>query len=187
MTNTIQEAVLPLVNEEDGDAGLLNYIDAVEQPIVLQDSDLEVVRIQRDVQGNVVVATTRKLPNLRFHLGDLLLEVVGSGMAVVGSLDQPLRLVLTGIRFLKTINKLTTIDVRKEDAEMLIAIFRLAQELKQVRVDDLDAVLPAGWDAARIAISLERLELLACIELTMEGITLNETILVQQRDESKVV
>lgn len=174
-----KEAVAALIAEENGEALLLNYVEDVET-IELADSALEAVRIQRDVQGNVVLATTRKLPNLRFRLGDLLLETVGTGMSVAGSLDQPLKLVLTGIGFLRSVRKMATLDIKKEDAEVLIALFRLTQEEAVVRVDDLLAVLSGDWDEGRVARSLEILEMLACINVEMSGITLNETIMVQR-------
>ena len=182
MTNTVQEAVGPIIGEQGGDERLLDYVDGVGEAIELQDSGLEVVRVQRDVAGNVVLATTIKLPNLRFRLGDLLLEAAGTGVAVAGSLDHPLRLVLTGLRFLRAVRKLAVIDIRKEDAEMLIAIYRVAQEEARVRVGDLPVMLSAAWNESMVARSLERLESLACIELRMEGIVLNETIIVQRVD-----
>ncbi len=181
MTAMGKESVATLIAAEDGDALLLNYVEGVDT-IELADSDLEVVHIQRDVQGNVVVATTHKLPNLRFRLGNLLLESVGTGMSVAGSLGQPLKLVLTGIRFLRSVRKMATLDIDKEDAETLITIYHLAQEEDVVRVDDLLTVLPEDWNEGRVARSLEKLELLACIELSMDGITLNETIIVQRLD-----
>jgi hypothetical protein len=181
MSKSIQETVAPLISQQDDDR-LLNYVDAVAEAIELQDRGLEVVRIQRDKAGNVVVATMRKLPNLRFRLGDLLLEATGSGMAIAGSLDKPLGLVLTGIRFLRSLRQMATLDVRQEDAEMLLAIFRVAQEKKIVQVDDVPALLSAGWDEASVARSLERLERLACIEIGMAGIVWHETIMVQAVD-----
>jgi hypothetical protein len=77
---------------------------------------------------------------------------------------------------------MATLDVRKEDAEMLLAIFRVAQEKEVVQVDDLPALLSAGWDEASVARSLERLEALACIEIGMAGIVWHETIMVQRID-----
>lgn len=179
MTGIEKEAVATLLAAEDGDALLLNYVEGVAT-IALADSDLEVVRVQRDAQGNVVIATTRKLPNLRFRLGDLLLEAVGTGMSVAGALDQPLKLALTGIRFLRSVRQMATLDIGKAEAEALLAIYRLTQEETVVRVDDLLLALPGGWDERQVARSLEKLELLACIELGMDGITLHETIMVQR-------
>jgi hypothetical protein len=186
VTSTVQEALAPLLSEEDGASGLLHYIDAVEGTIALANSDLEIVRIQRDRDGNIIVATTRKLPNLRFNLGDLLLEAAGGGLMAAGAMGHPFPLVVAGLRFLRAVRKLSTLDIRQQDAEMLIAIFRLTQEAaftnRRVRVDDLSSLLADKWDAAGIARSLERLELLACIEMGMEGIILNETIVVSQME-----
>lgn len=179
MTDTLTTLILPIINNENGDATLLNYLDRIDKSILLPDDGLETIRIKRDGDGNVVFATTQKLPNLRFRLGDLLLETSGTGLSMAGSLDKPLGLVLTGIRFLKTLRKLSTIEVEKEDAEMLIAIYVLIQEEKRVHVGDLPALLPSNWSEAKIAVSLERLERLACIELKMNNIILNETILVR--------
>ncbi len=183
MTNLIEQAVAPLIAAEDSDERFLNYVDAVDGAIVLQDDELEVVGIKRDTAGNVVVATTRKLPNLRFNLGELLLEVTGTVVLAAGSIDKPLKLALTGIRFLRTLGKLSTVEIGKGDAEVLIAVFRLAQEETVVRVGDLPGVLPAGWDEVKVALSLERLERLACIELGMDGIVVNEVIVVKGEGE----
>jgi len=182
MTNSVQESLGLLVSEQEGDQQLLEYIDTFNETIELQDSGLEAVRIQRDVGGNVVLATTVKVPNLRFRLGDLLLEAGGTGAAIAGLLDHPLRLVLAGIRFLRAVRQLATLEIRDKDAELLIAIFQLAQEEAGVQVGDLPMMLSASWDERQVARSLERLETLGCIELGMEGIIMNETILVQQVD-----
>jgi hypothetical protein len=168
--------------QADGDTGLINYLDLFEEAIVLPDDGLEIVRIQRDIHGNVIVATTQKVPNLRFRLGDLLLESLGTGMSVAGSLEQPLKLALTSIRFLRALRKMATIDIGRAEAEVLIAIYRLAQEEAIVRVDDLLAAVPGNADEGQLARTLENLELLACIQLGMDGITLNETIMVQRLD-----
>ncbi len=181
MTNSIQQAIAPLIAAEEGDERLFNYVDAAVGNINLQDDGLEVIGIQRDKAGNVVVATSLKLPNLRFRLGELLLEATGSGVAIAGSFDKPIKLVLTAIRFLRSLHKLATLDIGKADAEMLIAIFRLTQEEGTVQVDDLPAMLGEGWDERDVALSLERLDRLACIELKMDGVVLSETIVVQNQ------
>ena len=178
----VQEVLTPFLDDEDMESGLLNHITEIEDGGIPIDSALETVRIQRDRAGNVVLATTQKLANLRFNLGDLLLEAAAGGVTAAGGLGQPLRLVVAGLRFLRAARKLATLDISPEDAEMLIAIFRLTQEEGKARVDDLPQLLPAGWDAADIAGSLERLELLASIELESDKIVLSETIFVQQRD-----
>ena len=180
MTASVQETVAPLIAAEEGDERLLNFIDPVSAAVELQDSGLEAVTIQRDAAGAVVLATSVKLPNLRFRLADLLLEAAGTGLSLAGALDHPLALVITGLRFLRTVRGLAALPVRAEDAELLIAIYRLAQEERRVQPADLPPLLPAAWDEARLARSLERLERLACIELRMEGIFLNETIIVQR-------
>ena len=84
-------------------------------------------------------------------------------MAAAGSLDAPWKLLLVGLRFLRTIRKLSTIDIRKDDAVVLVAIYRLSKEETIVRVDDVLSVLPDSWHEAKLAQSLEKLEELACI------------------------
>ena len=158
------------------------YIEELVEPVALADTTLEVVRIQRDLDGHVVLATTQKLPNLRFNLGELLLEAASGGVTAAGAWGQPARLAVAALRFLRAVRKLSTLDIRREDAETLITLYRLSQEKKLVRVDDLLAAAPPGRDEAWTARSLERLERLGCIELRMDGIVLHETIIVQRQD-----
>ncbi len=49
-------------------------------------------------------------------------------MAAAGLLENPVGLAFTGIQFLQSIRNLATLDIKKEDAELLIIIFRIAQE-----------------------------------------------------------
>lgn len=163
-TTQILYSKLTLLKQKDeqGIKGTVQQID-----IILND------------EGDITVATTLKIPNLKFHLREFLLESTSSAIAASGSLNSPIQLTLVGIRFLQKIHKLATIDIDKDDAEILLAVHKLVKSNEIVSVDSLIEVLDDNKSKPKIAKSLEVLENLSCITLTMDEIILNETIIIR--------
>lgn len=137
------------------------------------------VRVLLNSRGTIAVATTRKVPNLRFRLGEVLVEVVGYGIGLPGKLQNPIAAVLSTLSFLRNLNKHATITLDSGDAELLITIFRLTRDREVLDLDALHTATPEVPEARR-AEALERLEGLACITLGEGMVQMNETIIVQR-------
>lgn len=137
------------------------------------------IQILLDSRGTITVATTRKVPNLRFRLGEVLLETVGYGTGIPGNIQHPITALLSTLSFLRSINKLATIEVDRGDAELLITLFRLTRDREVLELDALITATPAMPEQIRTE-ALERLERLACITLEEGTVQLNETIIVQR-------
>jgi hypothetical protein len=137
------------------------------------------VQVLLNARGTIAVATTRKVPNLRFRLGEVLVEVVGYGIGLPGKLQNPIAAVLSTLSFLRSLNKLATISLDSGDAELLITIFRLTRDREVLSLDALSSATSELQEPQRIA-ALERLERLACITLGEGTVQMNETIIVQR-------
>ncbi|NTU85434.1 MAG: hypothetical protein HGA45_39785, partial [Chloroflexales bacterium] len=46
------------------------------------------------------------LPNLRFRLGEVLVEIVTHGMGLPGAMSNPIAAALSALSFLRSVNKL---------------------------------------------------------------------------------
>jgi hypothetical protein len=146
--------------------------DVAEQIKVILDPD----------GGDVVQTTSLKLPNLRFKLGQFLLEALGAGLSISGTLGEPLATALTAIRFLRNTQNLASVEIGRKDAELLLAVYRLTREEEVITVDDLIPVLVPGHMAEDdLARALERLERLGCIGLGMGEVQLNESIVIKRK------
>jgi len=130
--------------------------------------------------GTVDVATTRKVPNLRFRLGEVMLEVIGLGVKVPGALNNPISTVLSALSFVRNIRKLATIELAPGDAELVIRIFQLTRDRKILGIDSLISATPHLSESQR-AEALARLEQLACIKLEDGTVQMNEIIIVRRK------
>ena len=69
---------------------LSKHIEEIEIDDALQQPELlEQLRILLDKQGDITVATSQKLPNLKFKLGDMLLEAAGGVLGSIVAIDKP--------------------------------------------------------------------------------------------------
>ena len=187
MTNQLQndlyqvllESELPEpVDAQDATVFISNYIEEIEPMPVGKAA--EQILIALDEEGAIAVTTSIKIPNLKFKLGALLLETVSSGVAFSGTAKDPIKLLLVGIRFLQKVRQLATIEIASREAELLLAIYRLIHDKQVPTVDRLIEVIGDRLSEAQIAKSLEGLEKLSCIQLTMDRIVLNETIVIRR-------
>ena len=162
---------------------LLNkHIDEIEMDDALQKSELvEQIKAQLNSQGDITVATSQKVQNLKFKLADFLLEAGGSGLSVAGSLLNPLVLAFTGIKFLWELQKLMTLTIEQKDAEVLLALYGLVKQSKVLTTDEVHELVGKRCGEDQVARSLDTLEELGCITVTMNEIHLNETIVVQKQ------
>lgn len=138
------------------------------------------ITVLLDSRGTIAVATTRKLPNLRFRLGEVLLEAAEYVVGLPGAATSSLTMVLSTLSFLRSVRELATIDLDQGDAELLITLFRLTRDREVLRLDDLVTATPTLTEQQRVE-ALERLERLACIALGEGTVQLNETIVVQRQ------
>lgn len=183
MTSELQENLLSVMQQ----AGQLNTVNLmqnylVELPVVNETQDAETIqqiKIALDQEGDITVATSIKIPNLKFKLGEFLLEAVSSGVALASSTKSPIKLALVAIRFLQKILQLSSVDIDEFDAKVLVALYKLEKEDGILTVDQLVEVMERERPDAQIAKSLENLERLSCITLTMGEIILNEVIVIR--------
>ncbi|WP_420640471.1 hypothetical protein [Candidatus Leptofilum sp.] len=183
MTSELQENLLSVMQQ----AGQLNTVNLmqnylVELPVVNETQDAETIqqiKIALDQEGDITVATSIKIPNLKFKLGEFLLEAVSSSVALASSTKSPIKLALVAIRFLQKILQLSSVDIDEFDAKVLVALYKLEKEDGILTVDQLVEVMERERPDARIAKSLENLERLSCITLTMGEIILNEVIVIR--------
>ena len=132
--------------------------------------------------GDVIVATSHKIQNLKFQLGELLQEVAGTAVAIPSSIEHPIRLVVIVLRFLYKVRKLSKVDITTSEAEVLLAIYKLVQQREILTVDRVSEFVRDKLTGEQLSKSLETLDKLACITLTMDGIKLNETIVISRQD-----
>lgn len=74
-----------------------------------------------------------------------MLAIVGLDSTLPGVYDKPLKLVLTSIKFIRSLRKMAKMELSESDAEMLIAIFKAVKEKEKATVDDVFSLLPEGW------------------------------------------
>ena len=104
---------------------------------------------------------------------------MSSSVALASSTSSPVKLALVGIRFLQKVLHLSSVDISPFDAEVLVALYKLEKEDGTLSVDQLVEVMKKNRTETQIARSLESLERLSCITLTMDEIILNETIVIR--------
>lgn len=181
LSNNLQEIIQDVVAiEPEATQILYNNLALLKQKDEQEIKEtIQQIEIALNEEGDITVATTLKIPNLKFHLGEFLLESTSSAVAISGSLKDPIRLALVGIRFLQKTRKLATINIDATDAEILLAVYKLVKSNEMVNVDNLIEVLDGKKSESEIAKSLETLENLSCITLTMGEIILNEIIVIR--------
>jgi len=136
------------------------------------------IRIIQNQEQNITIATTVKLPNLKFKLGELLLEILGSGSALAESLEKPLSVTLIAIRFLQRIRQLSETPITLNEARVLIEIHKMILDDTVSTIDNIYSQLNDEMKSSQIAASLHNLEMLGCIT-TLDGkIKLNENITI---------
>lgn len=183
MTNELQENLLEIIQqagEQEAVELLRSCLVELEDIDETQDAEtVQQIKIALDQEGDITVATSIKIPNLKFKLGEFILESVSSGVALASSLNSPVKLALVGIRFLQKVLHLSSVEISPFDAEVLIALYKLEKTDSILSVDRLVDVIGKNQTESRIAKSLESLERLSCITLTMNEIILNETIVIR--------
>jgi hypothetical protein len=142
----------------------------------------ELVNITQGLEGEITVASSVKIPNLRFKLGDVVLETLKASSAVgVSSVSGTLKTLVIVIRLLQKLYQFATVELGVPEAELLVALYKLNQEEGDVTIDKLVEFLEKKNSKKQISQSLDALEKLGCITYTMDGIRLNETIVVRRK------
>jgi hypothetical protein len=155
------------------------YVEEVSAP--KQTSGAEQIVVTLDDSAQVEAASSTKPSNWRFKLGDMLLETFGSATAVAGSSGKLLPMLIVTLRFLRRAQQLAQIEIEPQDAEVLLAVFRLQTECKTVTVDQIVEKMAGQQSPTGIAGSLHRLETLSCLTVDMDRVSFNEDILVQSK------
>lgn len=140
----------------------------------------ETLYIIIDEQNAVEVATSVKIPNLKFKLGELLLEIANTWANGRDLLNKPFKLFVFGLRLLHRLKQLSTIEIHPKEAVLLVDIFKLTHEEKKLTIDNLKEYTKSELSASDFAKSLEKLEKLDCISLNDEQIRLNEILIIRR-------
>jgi len=141
----------------------------------------EALLITLDEDGKPTTTTTTKVANLRFNLGEALLEVAEMAMSAEIPPQHPLKLLVATIRFLRKMRELATIDVGTSEAEILLSISKLLYEKEAVTLDKLGECMTRAATEEQVARSLSFLERLGCVRLAENGIELVEQVTVKQQ------
>lgn len=157
-----------------------NYIDDMEAVNPVDSS--ERVKIKRTKQGEIIIATSLKIPNLRFRMGELLFRMVGKGISIAGAKGELWKTSFFIISFLRDVCELASRQLIAQDAQVLVAIYALTntENHKQIRVDQVVEYLQKELTREQVSSSLAELEKIWCIEVNdQDGITLIESVVIQ--------
>lgn len=138
-----------------------NYIDSAER-----------VKVTRNNEGDVIVATSLKIPNLRFNLWKLLYSVTEKGIAIIDAKGEPFRTAFFIIAFLKDVFELSSTPITNQDATILVGIHVLnkTNSRRPVTVDQVNNYFFGKFTENQILDSLENLKTIACIFISDDGI-----------------
>ena len=139
----------------------------------------EAVKILLDSAGDITVATSLKLPNVKLRLGDFLFACASAVAGASSAFDDPVKLALVVLGFLRSVLKLSEVEIRREDAEVLLSIYRLTCD-EGVATESMLLEVQNHVDDSK---SLARLSQLGCITQIGDEIKLNETIVVKRQPQ----
>ena len=169
-------------NDQDSDIKIIEkFFDELPS---LRDGQMTDVMQQIDIvlsqTGDIVLATSKKIPNLKFRLGEFLPSILNLGVGLLSN-DDAIKLTKEALVVLLTILNLTIIEISLVDAELLLSIYSLSKDEKKVTTDNLIEYLGAN-NKIDLPSHLGTLERLGCISLFMNGIFINETIVFRHKD-----
>lgn len=154
-----------------------NLIDSAER-----------VTIKRTQAGDVIAATSLKIPNVRFRMGELLYRSVGKGFSIAGAQaqDDLFKTLYFIFGFLRDVFELSKLALIEQDARVLIGIYSLANadNLTLIKQDQLVEFFQNQLTGEQIAASLAELARIWCIELTDHGIRLVESLVIQSIEQA---
>lgn len=139
--------------------------------------------ITQTADGEVVIGVSKKIPNMRFHLGKVIFLVIKTGAKVAALRDTDIARLYFIMDFMKDLLELFEIELTKVEAQVLLGVYELSKKLPRHEVmttnhayDYLQNILQKN----QIAYALENLDKIACITLTQDSqIVLNETIIIR--------
>lgn len=142
-------------------------------------TELETV-ILKMKEGEVVNIASSKLFNLKFRIKDLFLETLKASITIKSSMQDWLALTLIVLEFLQKISGLMEYPLSKDEARVLLEMYKLENEKVKITVDRLFSGLTSTFSEVQILKSLDLLEKLSCIQYGTEQIKLVETIIFVQ-------
>ena len=179
----LQEVIQEIASSTDADAQVSRSL-LQKHMVELADWDattpietIKQIQIALSEEGNVTIATSMKIPNIKFRLGEFLLEAISIAVTASSSSDTPVKLVLAGLKFLQKVRELATVMITPTDAEVLIAVQELTVK-REIPTVDMILEYMGKEKEKQVAKALETLENLACITVSMNEILLNESIVI---------
>lgn len=116
--------------------------------------------------------------NIRFKIGEFILETIETAQGVIGARENFLALSLIAIRYVQKIKGLSRIPISKREAAVLIELYRLFNENDPITIDGLFTLLGNVYSKDEILTALAVLRNLGCVNYGDDGIKLIEPISV---------
>src|SRR5215216_5768061 len=118
----------------DAVAAILSETVQVETPTTAPGSEGSVgqIRIKETPQGDIVLATSRKIPNIRLNLRKALVDGIPKTASIWSALDHPFVIPFLVLSFLGFLQDLKTITISESDAKVAMEVFRLSQGRRTV-------------------------------------------------------
>lgn len=181
--NTLEGNVYQIVQNIDLDENvrvqeattfLLEYLEKLPQG---QDREKEVGRFTLGLGGKIRVASSVKLSNVRFHLWKLFMKGLEAGVAFPEAPGKPGKLLVL-IQFLQALRELSELPMGLQEAEVLLALWKLKYEQESLTIDRLYDVVGERFSYEQTLQSLEKFVKLHAITMTTEGIEVYENIAI---------
>lgn len=139
----------------------------------------EDVLVEIDEIGTMVKSTSRKATNLKFHLGKVLLETFATGISLPETTGNEIKFLILFLRYLQKMLELATINIEKQDAEVLLEIHRISHETPLPSVSEIANAIGREFGEEKLARILSNLEMLGCISLSDNNVKLIEKVIVR--------
>jgi hypothetical protein len=147
------------------------------------ESEAREIKIKLGSEGDITLATSTKLSNLRFRWKDALPEGSAKMASIAGAvLSHPALVAFLCLGFLKFVRQFATLQIKEIDAKVLMGLCVFKAEEKVIDMDAFSVFMTGstGINGQQLDQSLGRLEQLGCISRIDGEIIMNEVIVVQK-------
>jgi len=120
---------------------------------------------------------TTKFSNLRFRLKEVLMTLLESAATAPDDTENICKVIFSAMQLIQNIRKLQSYPLSKEEARLLVEMFRLRLDQDAITIDNLNALLSDwGWDQEQLTNHLNNLERLGCISYSEAGVKIEEEV-----------
>jgi len=116
--------------------------------------------------------------NLRFRLKEVLMTLLESAATAPDDTENIYKVIFSALQLIQKIRKLQAYPLSKEEARLLVEMFRLRLDQNAISIDNLNTLLLGqGWDQEQLITHLNNLERLGCISYSEVGVKIEEEII----------